>query len=117
MIFLIRKKIQYALCYVYGIGLTRSGIVCKDAGIDLDQRTHELSEEELNKLVDSISKLGYIVEGDLRREVFANIKRLQAIKSYRGMRHYKRLPSRGQRTKTNARTLRGKRNLAIANKK
>lgn len=101
------KKIEYSLRYLYGIGLTRAQEIVKAVGIDPARRANELSEEELNKIAAAITERGFKVEGDLRREVIANIKRMQAIKSYRGLRHYRGLPVRGQRTKTNARTRKG----------
>jgi small subunit ribosomal protein S13 len=101
------KKLPYALSYVYGIGSTRAQSVVKEAGLDPDRRAHELSEEELNKMVSVIAERQYLVEGDLRRDVAANIKRLQAIRSNRGIRHQRGLPVRGQRTSTNARTRKG----------
>ncbi|MFW6353402.1 MAG: 30S ribosomal protein S13, partial [Verrucomicrobiota bacterium] len=90
--------------------------LCEEAQLDPDRRAHTLSEEELNTIAELVVKHGIRVEGDLRREVAANVKRLQAIQSYRGMRHRKGLPVRGQRTKCNARTRKGKRR-AIPGKK
>lgn len=103
------KKIEFSMCYVYGIGLTRAKIVLEKAGIDPNARANTLSEEELNKIAAVILELGYVIEGDLRREIAANKKRLQAIKCYRGVRHLRGLPVRGQRTRTNARTRKGSR--------
>lgn len=103
------KKIEFSLRYVYGIGPTRAKFVLEKAGIDPDARTHTLSEEELNKIAEVVLEEGYVIEGDLRREITANKKRLQAIKCYRGSRHLKGLPVRGQRTRTNARTRKGSR--------
>lgn len=100
------KRIEIALTYLFGIGLTLSKNVLKKTGIDPDTRTKDLTEEEVNKLRNVIEK-EYRVEGDLRREISGNIKRLREIGSYRGMRHAKGLPARGQRTKTNSRTVRG----------
>ncbi len=110
------KKLPYALQYIYGIGETTAQQLCKEADLDRDRRAHTLSEEELNKIVELVVARGVRVEGDLRREVAANIKRLQAVQSYRGTRHRRGLPVRGQRTKCNARTRKGKRK-AIAGKK
>ena len=110
------KKIPYALTYIYGIGLTTAHKLCVETGLDQDRRAHTLSEEELNKIAEYAVKEGIRVEGDLRREIASNIKRLQVIQSYRGIRHRKGLPVRGQRTKCNARTRKGKR-VAIAGKK
>lgn len=103
------KKIEYSMRYIYGIGPTRAKIVLEKAGIDPNVRAHTLSEEELNKIAEVISEFAYVVEGDLRREVTSNKKRLQAIKCYRGSRHQRGLPVRGQRTRTNARTRKGSR--------
>lgn len=101
------KRIEYALCYIYGIGLPRAQVLVSELGIDPNARAGDLSEEQLNQIASLIVDNEWIVEGDLRRERTANIKRLQAIKSYRGLRHYKSLPVRGQRTSTNARTRKG----------
>lgn len=100
------KRIEIALTYIFGIGKTLSSEILKNTGIDPNKRTHQLSEDEINKLRSVIEK-NYKVEGDLRREVSFNIKRYKEIKSYRGSRHAKGLPARGQRTKTNTRTVRG----------
>ena len=102
------KRIDVALRYVYGIGQTLADVIVAEAGIDPAKRVKDLSEEEVNKLNTIITKT-YKVEGDLRREIQANIRRLMDIGSYRGFRHRRSLPVRGQRTKTNARTRRGKR--------
>lgn len=101
------KRLEAALPYIYGIGLTLSKKIIGDCGLDPDKRTKNLSEEEVNKLQKAVEK--YKVEGDLRREIQSNVKRLQEIGSYRGTRHSKNLPARGQRTRVNARTKRGKR--------
>lgn len=101
------KKLPYALCYVYGIGQTRAKLAVAESGLDPDRRAHELSEEELNQLASIIAQRQFLVEGDLRRDTAANIKRLQAIRSNRGIRHQRGLPVRGQRTSTNARTRKG----------
>ena len=100
------KRIEIALTYLYGIGLSESKKVLKGLNINPDTRTKDLSETETNRLRDLIEK-NYKVEGDLRREILSNIKRLKEIGSYRGSRHSRGLPSRGQRTKTNSRTVRG----------
>jgi small subunit ribosomal protein S13 len=102
------KRIEISLTYVFGIGLTKSRAILAKAGINLDTRAHALTEDELDKIRSIIDK-GEKVEGDLRREIQANIKRLKDISSYIGTRHAKRLPAHGQRTKTNARTKRGAR--------
>jgi len=100
------KRIEVALTYVYGIGRRLSRKILTDLKINLDTKVEDLSASDEQKIRDAISK--YIVEGDLRRQVAGNIKRLQEIGTYRGFRHRRRLPVRGQRTKTNARTKRGK---------
>ena len=101
------KKLEYSLRYVYGIGPSRAKNIVAEAGFDPDRRAGDLSEEELNKLATIVADKQFIVEGDLRREVTANLKRLSAIRSWRGMRHMRGLHVRGQRTKTNARTRKG----------
>lgn len=100
------KRIEVAMNYLYGIGPTQSKKILVALKINPDVRTKDLSEAEANKVREYIEK-NYKVEGDLRREVLANIKRLKEIGSYRGSRHSRGLPSRGQRTKTNSRTVRG----------
>jgi len=100
------KRIEIALTYIYGIGRSRANGILKEVDIDPDKRTETLSEEEINKLRQVIEKR-YKVEGELRREIAMNVKRLKEIGSYRGSRHAKNLPVRGQRTKTNSRTVRG----------
>lgn len=104
-----KKKVVFSLNYIYGIGPSRSAIICQEAGIDANMRASELSEEQLNKILQVITEHKWVVEGDLRRELTANLKRLQAIGCYRGVRHRKSLPVRGQRTSTNARTRKGPR--------
>lgn len=104
-----KKKIAYSLRYIYGIGPVRADQIVKDAGIDPDSRAEALTEEQLNKILHIITENKWVVEGDLRREHTANLKRLQAINCYRGVRHRKSLPVRGQRTSTNARTRKGPR--------
>lgn len=103
------KKVPYSLTYIYGIGLTLAQRIVAEAGIDPDRRAKSLNEEELSRIADIVTNNGIIVEGDLRREVTGNLKRLQAIQCYRGFRHRRGLPCRGQRTKCNARTRKGKR--------
>ncbi len=110
-----QKRIEVALTYIYGIGLTSAKDILAKTGIDPDKRSKDLTEEEIAKLRDEIEK-NYTVEGDLRRDVSLNIKRLVEINCYRGIRHRKGLPVRGQRTKTNARTRKGPAKT-IANKK
>ena len=102
------KRLEIALTYIYGIGLTTSQEIIKTTGVNPDTRVRDLTEEEVAKLREAIDK-GYKVEGDLRREEQLNIKRLIEIGSYRGRRHRQGLPVRGQRTKTNARTRKGPR--------
>ena len=111
------KRVEIALTYIYGIGKTTSNKILEQASIDKDVRVKDLSPDDLNKLRNVIEK-SHKIEGDLRREVLLNIKRLKEIKSYRGSRHAKGLPARGQRTKTNSRTRRGnKRGLATSGRK
>ena len=102
------KKLAYSLRYIYGIGPNRADIVLEQTGLDPDMRAKDLDEEQINVIMSKISELSYLVEGDLRRDHAANMKRLQAINCYRGLRHRRGLPVRGQRTKTNARTRKGK---------
>ena len=109
------KRMEVALTYIYGIGPTRAKKILAVTGISPDLRTDDLTEEDIKNLRNELSN--YHIEGDLRREVAMNIKRLQEIGSYRGLRHKRKLPCRGQRTKTNARTQRGKKGAAIAGKK
>ncbi len=109
------KKINVALTYIFGIGPKIASDICIEASIDLSKRVSELNDNDLNKIRDLIdSKL--VVEGDLRRKVSLDIKRLNDLGCYRGLRHRKKLPVRGQRTHTNARTRKGKA-VAIAGKK
>jgi small subunit ribosomal protein S13 len=103
-----KKKIEYALPYIYGIGLTLSRKILKDTGIDPNKRVYELTEEEISILNKEIAN-NYVVEGELRKIVQLNIKELMDLGCYRGLRHRRGLPVRGQRTKTNARTRKGKR--------
>jgi small subunit ribosomal protein S13 len=102
------KRVEVALTYVYGVGLPTSQKILAQANVNPDTRVRDLTEEQVNRLRDIIDRR-YKVEGDLRREVALNIKRLQEIGSYRGLRHRRNLPARGQRTKTNARQRRGPR--------
>lgn len=100
------KRIEIALTYIYGIGRSLSNQILKQAEINPDLRAEKLSAEQINKLKEIVEK-GYKIEGELRREKMLNIKRLKDIGCYRGIRHIKGLPVRGQRTKTNTRTVRG----------
>ena len=109
------KKVHIALTYIYGIGSKISLDICKDVSIDTSKRVSELKDDELNKIRELIDN-NYSVEGDLRRKVSMDIKRLNDLGCYRGLRHRKKLPVRGQRTHTNARTRKGKA-VAIAGKK
>ena len=110
------KRVEIGLTYIYGIGRTKSNEILKTAGINPDTRVKDLTEDEVIKIREIIDK-GYKVEGDLRRETALNIKRLMEIGCYRGLRHRKNLPVRGQRTKTNARTRKGPRKLVAGKKK
>ena len=110
-----QKRVEIALTYIYGIGRKSANDILVKTGIDPDTRAKDLTEEQIAKLRDEIEN-NYVVEGDLRRDVALNIKRLVEINCYRGIRHRKGLPVRGQRTKTNARTRKGPAKT-IANKK
>ena len=101
-----KKQIAVALTYIYGVGLSLSKKILKEAKINYEKRTFELSAEEVNIIKDIIEK-NYKTEGELKREIMTNIKRLKDISCWRGMRHMRGLPVRGQRTKTNNRTVRG----------
>jgi small subunit ribosomal protein S13 len=110
------KRFVIALTYIYGIGSTTAHKICKKLKINLNLRTHQLSEDKLSEVRSLIEKEHSVLEGDLRRKVSTDIKRLIEIGCYRGIRHVKKLPVRGQRTHTNAKTRKG-RGVAIANKK
>ena len=110
------KRVEIALCYIFGIGRTLSNQILVKCGIDPDTRMKNLSDEEISKIRDAIEN-GYTVEGDLRREIALNIKRLTEIGCYRGRRHRMGLPVRGQRTKTNARTRKGPKRTMAGKKK
>jgi small subunit ribosomal protein S13 len=110
------KRVEIGLTYIYGIGVASSNKILKEAGVNPDTRVKDLTDDEVNsirKIIDG----SYKVEGDLRREVALNIKRLTEIGCYRGLRHRRSLPVRGQRTKTNARTRKGPRKLVSRSKK
>ncbi len=109
------KRMEIALTYIYGIGRPMARLICKEAGVDLNLRTDVLTDDQILKLRTAIEAKGKI-EGDLRREVSINIKRLIDLGCYRGIRHKKGLPVRGQRTRSNARTRKGPRKT-VANKK
>ncbi|MFN5352335.1 MAG: 30S ribosomal protein S13 [Alphaproteobacteria bacterium] len=111
----VNKKINYALPYIYGVGKTRADFICAELGIDVNKRVNKLTDQEIIQITEFIAK-NYDVEGDLRREVSLNIKQLVDMGCYRGIRHRKKLPVRGQRTHTNARTRKGKA-VSIAGKK
>ncbi len=110
------KRVEIALTYIFGVGLTRSQEVLKATGINPDTRVKALTEAEQTKLRDFVEK-NFKIEGDLRSEIGQNIKRLMDIGSYRGLRHRKSLPVRGQRSKTNARTRKGPRKTVAGKKK
>jgi small subunit ribosomal protein S13 len=110
------KRIEVALTYIYGIGRTSARRICDAAGVDLDTRTDQLGEGELVRLRETIER-GFKVEGDLRREVSQQIKTLMDMGCYRGLRHRRGLPVRGQRTHTNARTRKGPRKTVAGKKK
>lgn len=109
------KRIEIALTYIFGIGRSKSNQILKNTGIDPDKRAKDLSDDEVNKIREEIEK-NHKVESDLKREVALNIKRLTEIGCYRGVRHRKNLPVRGQRTKTNARTRKGPRKVVSKSK-
>ncbi|HET7830375.1 MAG TPA: 30S ribosomal protein S13 [Candidatus Limnocylindrales bacterium] len=110
------KRVEVALTYIYGIGLSSSQKILKQTSINPDTRVRDLTEDQVNRLREVIDR-SFKVEGDLRRETALNIKRLIEIGSYRGMRHRRNLPARGQRTKTNARQRRGPKKTVGARKK
>jgi small subunit ribosomal protein S13 len=111
-----KKRAEIGLTYIYGIGRTRSKSILHRAGVNADKKVMDLTEEEVNRLRMLIESEGSI-EGDLRKEISLNIKRLIEMGSYRGLRHRRGLPARGQRTHTNARTRKGPRRCTVANKK
>ena len=110
------KRVEIGLTYIFGIGRKRSGDILKASGVSPDVRVKDLTEEDVRAISKVIEEVGG-VEGDLRKEISMNIKRLMEIGSYRGMRHRRNLPARGQRTRTNARTRKGPRKGAVAKKK
>ncbi|MDZ4835460.1 MAG: 30S ribosomal protein S13 [Candidatus Melainabacteria bacterium] len=112
------KRVHIALTYIHGLGRTSGKNICKKLDIPEAKRVHELTEDEASKIREEVEKSGlYQIEGDLRRVEGLNVKRLIEINCYRGQRHRRGLPTRGQRTKTNARTRRGRKRATIANKK
>ncbi len=110
------KRVEIGLTYIYGIGVTTSNRLLTEANVDPNTRCKDLTDEEVKRISEAIEADGVMVEGDLRRDVAMNIKRLQEIGCYRGIRHRKGLPVRGQKTKTNARTRKGPKRT-VANKK
>ena len=112
-----QKRVEIALTYIFGIGVTSSQKILAKAGVSPDARVKDLSEDEVSRIRTVIGDDGYLVEGDLRREVSMNIKRLTDLGCYRGLRHRKGLPVRGQRSKTNARTRKGPRRTVAGKKK
>ena len=110
------KRVEICLTYVYGIGHSTAVKVLKKAGVNPDTRVRDLTDDEVSKIREAIDETHTTVEGDLRREIALNIKRLMEVGCYRGIRHRKGLPVRGQKTKTNARTRKGPRKT-VANKK
>ena len=112
----LNKRVEIGLTYIYGIGRSSSNKLLAQIGIEPDRKVRDLTEEEVIKLREAIDG-GYTVEGDLRRERSQNVKRLQEIGSYRGLRHRRGLPVHGQNTKTNARTRKGPKRMQVAGKK
>jgi len=112
----LNKRVEIGLTYIYGIGRSSSNRLLAELGIEPDRKVRDLTEEEVIRLREAIDG-GYTVEGDLRRERSQNIKRLQEIGSYRGLRHRRGLPVHGQNTKTNARTRKGPKRMQVAGKK
>ncbi len=110
------KRIEIGLTYIYGIGRVSATKILEEAGVNPDTRVRDITDDEVKKITEAIESMGILVEGDLRREIALNIKRLQEIGCYRGIRHRKGLPVRGQKTKTNARTRKGPKRT-VANKK
>ncbi|MBR91562.1 MAG: 30S ribosomal protein S13 [Dehalococcoidia bacterium] len=111
------QRIEIALTSIYGVGKTSSKKIVSEVGIDPNTRVKDIQDEELTRIRSAVERLGILVEGDLRREVQLNIRRLTDIQTFRGSRHRKGLPVRGQRTKTNARTKRGRRQTVAGKKK
>jgi small subunit ribosomal protein S13 len=107
------KRIEIALTYIYGIGRHASNVILRHAGVSPDKKSDDLDEGDVRKIRDAIDSNEYRVEGDLRQDVKLNIKRLTDLGTYRGSRHRRNLPARGQRTHTNARTRKGPRRMAI----
>jgi small subunit ribosomal protein S13 len=112
----LNKRVEIGLTYIYGIGRPTSNVILAQIGIEPDRKVRDLTDDEVSKLRDIIDR-DYVVEGDLRRERSQNIKRLMEIGCYRGLRHRRGLPVRGQNTKTNARTRKGPKRMQVAGKK
>jgi len=113
-----KKKIEYSLRYIYGIGPARARAIVETLKLDPNMKADDLTEEQINHVMAAITEKRYMVEGDLRRDIAGNLKRLQAINCYRGLRHRRGLPVRGQRTSTNARTRKGaRRTVGVIRKK
>jgi small subunit ribosomal protein S13 len=112
----LNKRVEIGLTYIYGIGRSTSNEILAQLGIEADRKVRDLTDDEVSKLRDIIDR-DYVVEGDLRRERSQNIKRLMEIGCYRGLRHRRGLPVRGQNTKTNARTRKGPKRMQVAGKK
>ena len=111
------KKVAYSLCYIHGIGLSTAVRICNKAKIDIEKRVQDLTEKQVVSIRETISSLGINVEGELRSFNAMNIKRLKDVGTYRGLRHRRGLPANGQRTKTNARTRKGKKRTIGLGKK
>ena len=111
------KRLVISLTYILGVGPKRAQMVCEKAKLDESIRVKDLTTDQEKILRDTLAELGFVLEADLRRETAQNVKRLQDIGSYRGFRHRRKLPCRGQRTKTNARTRKGKKGAAVTKKK
>jgi small subunit ribosomal protein S13 len=113
-----KKKIEYSLRYIYGIGPARARAIVEALKLDPNMRADDMTEEQINHVMAAITEKRFMVEGDLRRDIASNLKRLQAINCYRGLRHRRGLPVRGQRTSTNARTRKGtRRTVGVIRKK
>ena len=111
------KKVAYSLCYIHGIGLSTAVMICNKAKIDIEKRVQDLTEKQVVSIRETITALGINVEGELRSFNAMNIKRLKDVGTYRGLRHRRGLPANGQRTKTNARTRKGKKRTIGLGKK
>jgi small subunit ribosomal protein S13 len=111
------KRVAIALTKLYGIGPANAARIIREVGLPETKRARELNEEDLARIRSAIDRAGILIEGDLRREVQMNIRRLIEIQAYRGLRHRRSLPTRGQRTRTNARTRRGNKRLTVAGKR